>query len=111
MHPIVIYELVKTRTELDRRAERARLARSEMPLMQHAYAGLRRPGARPRPGDSARPGLGSPGIDPTGAERGGGRYPRLNEHRVPFGGVRGGGPIRRRASPQPVITITAKEGS
>jgi hypothetical protein len=38
MHPIVIYELVKTRMELDREAERRRLAQAEMPRLQRATA-------------------------------------------------------------------------
>jgi len=46
MHPIVIYELARTRMELDREAERRRLARSELPLRQQASASRRPPGAR-----------------------------------------------------------------
>ena len=38
MHPIVIYQLVKTRMELDRQAERRRLAQAEMPRMQRVPA-------------------------------------------------------------------------
>src|SRR5215467_3083080 len=46
MHPIVIYELVTSRIELDRAAERRRLARAETPLIQQASAGSRPPAAR-----------------------------------------------------------------
>ena len=45
MHPIVIYQLVKTRMELDREAERRRLAETEMPRVQRALAS-RRPARR-----------------------------------------------------------------
>jgi hypothetical protein len=40
----VPYELVKTRMELDRQAERRRLARTEMPRVQRAPARSRAPG-------------------------------------------------------------------
>jgi len=46
MHSIVFYELTRTRTELDREAERRRLARTELPLLQRASVGRRPPGAR-----------------------------------------------------------------
>jgi len=41
MHPIVIYELVKARTDLDRDAERRRLAQAEMPRVPRAPASRR----------------------------------------------------------------------
>src|SRR5215470_6460161 len=46
MHSIVFYELTRTRTELDREAERRRLARTDLPLLQRAPVGRRPPGAR-----------------------------------------------------------------
>jgi len=44
VHPIVIYELVRTRMELDRQAERRRRAQAVMPHAQPARARVRRPG-------------------------------------------------------------------
>ena len=41
MHPIVIYELVKVRMELDREAERRRRAESEMPRAQRSPYSVR----------------------------------------------------------------------
>jgi hypothetical protein len=41
MHPIVIYELVKARMELDREAERRRLAETEMPRVQRGPSNRR----------------------------------------------------------------------
>jgi len=55
MHPIVIYELVKTRMELDRAAERHRLARAETPVMRQPSASRRPPGARSRRAIRRRP--------------------------------------------------------
>jgi len=43
MHPIVIYELVKTRMDQDREAERHRLAQAEMPRVPQAPASRRPP--------------------------------------------------------------------
>src|SRR5215472_2795835 len=80
MHPIVIYELVKTRMELDHAAERRRLARAELPVMQQASAGRRPPEARWRRAIRWRPWIrassrdqGQPGQDPRELPRAG-RY-------------------------------------
>ena len=55
MHPIVIYELVTSQIELDRAAERRRLARAETPLIQQATASSRPPAARWRRAIRRRP--------------------------------------------------------
>jgi len=48
MHPIITYELVKTRMEEDRQSERCRLAQAEMPQVLRASARRPRPQQRLR---------------------------------------------------------------
>ena len=42
MHPVVIYELVKTRMELDRQAERRRRAQAAMQVRHRTWSQRRR---------------------------------------------------------------------
>ncbi len=63
MHPIVIYQLVKTRMELDRQAERRRLAQAQTPRVQRAPASSRPPGKRWSDAISRCPRLGASSPD------------------------------------------------
>jgi hypothetical protein len=63
MHPIVIYVMFKTRMELDREAERRRLARTDMPRVLPAPADGRPPRKKWRAAMSIHRWIGAPSGD------------------------------------------------
>jgi hypothetical protein len=63
MHPIVIYVMFKTRMELDREAERRRLARPDMPPVLPAPADRRPPTKKWRAAMSIHPWIAAPSGD------------------------------------------------
>jgi hypothetical protein len=63
MHPIVIYVMFKTRMELDREAERRRLARTDMPRVLPAPADRRPPRKKWRAAMSIHPWIAAPSGD------------------------------------------------